>query len=121
MIKILSKLTKKSIFQKHQILVQLNLIYIIGTWIEIKTETYGCIWGNESFDCSEYEEYFIRGWKKVCLNDNPYLYCCDSNIKPRKVVIISKAGRLAIIITIISVIVVIFIALCSIAYYRYRY
>lgn len=63
----------------------------------------------------------IRGWKKVCLNDNPYLYCCDSNIKPRKVVIISKAGSLAIIITIISVIVVIFIALCSIAYYRYRY
>lgn len=89
------------------------------TWIEIPNSENKCVWKNKSYSTQIYDDYFKRGWRKNCWNDYPYIFCCDSDLGPRNIIIISKAGSLAIIIFIISFIFVLFISLCSIAYYRY--
>lgn len=91
---------------------------IKGTWIQIG-EDYRCQWGNESFQ-SEYENFFKRGWKKVCRSYTTFIYCCDSDIGPRKVIVISKWGFLAAIIFIICFIIALIVAFCIISYQKYN-
>lgn len=94
---------------------------IKGTWINIKqSDIYDCIWIVKPEYAQKYEDMFKRGWKKVCLEIDTYLYCCDSDLSPRNIFVISKGGSLAIIIIIICSIFIIFISLCIIAYYRYQ-
>lgn len=94
---------------------------IKGTWIKLNNiSNYGCLWIDEPGFSEKYENYFERGWKKICIDDKTYIYCCDTDLGPRKLNIISKSGSLAIIIFIICFIFVLIVSLCSIAYCRYK-
>lgn len=90
-----------------------------GTWVEVYPELADCIWFRRWYD-SEFEDMFERGWKSVCYSGKSLLYCCDSDIGPRKINYISETLSMAIIITIIVLIFVLFISNCIIAYVRFK-
>lgn len=94
---------------------------IKGTWIKLNDDSNDdCLWIDEPGFSEKFEDYFKRGWKRICLEHETYIYCCDSDLGPRKLNVISKNGSLAIIIFIICFIFVLIVSLCSIAYCRYK-
>lgn len=100
-----------------------------GTWVLIKYDRV-CQWrgsfnSNYYFDGDledreEVQYYLQRGWKKICRGSDSYVYCCDTDLGPRNINVISAAGSLAIIIISICLVVILFVSLCVIARCRYN-
>lgn len=91
---------------------------ITKTWLHLESYYFPCLWETNLTD--DYQDLVDKGWKKVCLGDETYLFCCDTDLGPRKMNIISKGGFIAIVVVIILVIFIIFGSLCIIASVRYK-